>query len=62
MPDPTTIYWVGGDLDPPSDTTGWATPIALAYKQTDYELTENVYKWFQENPDIWKYLLNLGYG
>lgn len=35
VPDSPTVLWVGGDLDSPTDTTGWATAIALACKQTD---------------------------
>lgn len=56
MPDPTPTHWVGGDLDLPSDTTGWAAAIALACKQT-----ENVYKWFKQN-SVCNYLLNISYG
>lgn len=51
MPDPTT-----------SDTNGWDMAIALACNKTDYELTEGIYRWFQQNTEVCQYLLNLDCG
>lgn len=56
---PPTVNWVGGDSALTSVTNGWDTAIALACSKTDYELTDSVYKWFQRNPEVCQYLLNL---
>lgn len=50
------VNWVGGKSALTSGTNGWDTAIALACSKIGYELTDGMYQWFRENPEVCKYL------